>query len=171
MKNKMKLYGLWALLSVLAVGGNASGGNIAETVRELPALQIQVTLSPVAQKTLAHGRENITLSTSWYGWPAPQWQTAANEVGQIELGRSEITLPALGGVAKFTPQKIKSERLHWLKGAVYVNVNVYSARHHWADNILACDFIDGALTDVARNSVTLHCSLISEQMPTRQVSH
>ena len=72
-------------------------------------------------------------------------------------------------MARFTPQMIKTGRLGWLNGGVYVNVNVWSARRHWPDNILACDFIDGVLTDVGRNPVTLHCSLISEQVPTRAV--
>jgi hypothetical protein len=40
---------------------------------------------------------------------------------------------------------------------------VYSARHHWPDNILACDVIDGALSEYNRQTEVLKCLLISEQ--------
>lgn len=169
MMKALKRYDLWALLSVLVIGWNARGAKLAEAAESLPVLRVQVALSPAARKTLMQGRESITVSASWYGWPVSQKQTSADEVGQINLGRAEINLPTGGGMARFTPQIIKTERRGWLNGGVYVNVNVYSARRHWPDNILACDFIDGVLTDVGRNPVTLHCSLISEQVPTRAV--
>lgn len=159
------------LCSFFVIIGNARGNRLAEAAQSLPVLRVQVTLSPAARKTLVKGRETIEVSAMWYGWPVSQRQTFANEVGQINLGRAEINLPAEGGVARFTPQMIKTERLGWLNGGVYVNVNVYSARRHWPDNVLACDFIDGELTDVGHNPVTLHCSLISEQAPTRMVEH
>jgi len=164
-----KRYDLWALLLVLVMGWDVRGAKLAQAAQSLPVLQVQVALSSVARRALMQGSESIIVSASWYGWPVPQKQTSANEVGQINLGRAEINLPAEGGLARFIPQMIKTERLGWLNGGVYVNVNVYSARRHWPDNILACDFIDGMLTNVGRNAVTLHCSLISEQVSTRVV--
>jgi len=154
----LKRYIPWVLSSVMVVGGNARGEKLAESVQSLPVvLQVQVSLSPAARKTLMQGREGITVSACWYGWPIPQRQASANEVGQINLGRAEINLPAEGGMARFTPQMIKARRLGWLNDGVYVNVNVWSARRHWPNNVLACDFIDGVLND--RGAVLPHCTV------------
>lgn len=47
-----------------------------------------------------------------------------------------------------------------------VNVNVASARKSNQDNLLDCDFIDGAVAKVRKNApITLHCYLIDEKHP------
>jgi hypothetical protein len=169
MMKALKRYDLWTLLLALSIGWNARGAKLAEAAQFLPVLQVQVALSPEARKTLMQGNESITVSASWYGWPVPQRQASADEVGQINLGRAEINLPSEGGMVRFTQQMMNTERLSWINGGVYVNVNVWSARRHWPDNILSCDFIDGVLADVGRNPASLHCSLISEKVPNRAV--
>lgn len=98
MMKALKRYDLWALLLVLVIGWNARGAKLAEAAQSLPVLRVQVALSPAARKTLMQGRESITVSASWYGWPVSQKQTSADEVGQINLGREEINLPAEGGM-------------------------------------------------------------------------
>lgn len=171
MISALKKYVPGILFSALIVSGNAQAVRLSEPVRQLPVLQVRIVLSPAASKTLIQGHESITAFASWYGWPVPQRQASADEVGQINLGHAEITLPAKGGIARFTPKMMKTKRLDWIKDDVYVNVNVSSARRHWPDNILSCDFIDGVLADVGRNPVTLRCSLIKEQVPNRAVEH
>ncbi|MGH8182995.1 MAG: hypothetical protein ACREPH_04975 [Rhodanobacteraceae bacterium] len=56
---------------------------------------------------------------------------------------------------------IVANRLAMLDGPVMVNLNVASARKSSEDNLLACDFIEGKLTDVQKAPVALHCGLIS----------
>lgn len=165
----MKRNYLFSLLSVLLIIGCAQRNTAPEALQKKPLLQVQVDLSPQAKEALIRGNERIIVSASWYGWPLPGKENAADDVGQIDLGRPQILLPASGGVARFAPASLKSERLDWIKGGVQVNVNVYSARHHWPDNILACDIIDGALSEVNREAVMLNCSLISEQHFSRVV--
>lgn len=153
---KLRWYDLWALFMVVAAGN----GQAAQT-RPLPDLQIRVVLSPDARQTLAQGKEGITVAASWYGEPNIRHQSAADESGQIDMGQSELNLSSEGGTVRFTPAAINSKRLSWLKEGVRVNVNVYSARRHWTDNILNCEIADGPLTELTRKPVTLHCSLSS----------
>ncbi len=153
----LRRYGLWALLMVVAAGN----GQAAQT-RSLPELQIQVLPSPDARQTLAQGKEGITVAASWYGEPNARHQSAAGEFGQIDMGQSELNLPSEGGTVRLTPAAINRKRLGWLKEGVWVNINVYSARRHWPDNILNCDMADGPLIGLARKPVTLRCSLSSQ---------
>ncbi|NUU66343.1 hypothetical protein HQN64_09495 [Enterobacteriaceae bacterium BIT-l23] len=157
MKLTLRRYSLWALFMVVAAGN----GQAAQT-RPLPDLQIQVVLSPSARQTLVQGKEGITVAADWYGEPNARHQSDADESGQIDMGRSELNLPSEGGTARFTPAAINSKRLGWLKEGLRVNINVYSARRHWPDNILNCEMADGPVAGLARKPVTLRCSLISE---------
>lgn len=171
MINAMKLKVFSALLPALLVSGYAQESYAAQTIQELPVLQVRVGLSPKARKTLAQGHEGIIVSASWNGTPVPQKQDAADEIGAIDLGTADITLPTYDSLAQFPPSSLKTERLSWIKGSVHVNVNVFSARRHWPDNILSCDVIDGVLTKVGHHVITLNCSLISEQRSLRVVDH
>lgn len=157
------------LLPVLFIIGCVQGSAESEFLQEKTLMQVGVNLSSEARQMLIRGNESIIVSASWYGWPLPGKENAADDVGQIDLGRQQILLPASGGVARFSPSGLRAERLDWLKDGVQVNVNVYSARHHWPDNILACDFVDGALSELSFQPVMLNCSLISEQHPARVV--
>ena len=159
----MKRSYLFSLIPVLFIIGCAQRNTEPKTLQEKPLMQLQVDLSPQAREALLKGNESIIVSASWYGWALLGKENAADEVGKIDLGRPQILLPPSGGIARFTPSTLKSERLNWIKGGIQVNVNVYSARHHWPDNILACDVIDGALSEYNRKTEVLKCLLISEQ--------
>ena len=58
------------------------------------------------------------------------------------------------------------QTLKWVEGDVKVNLNVASARKSSSDNLLGCDFIDGPLSKVQKQPVTLHCALIEENYDT-----
>lgn len=112
------------LFSLLMVIENARGAGFADVIRSIPDLQVQVVVLAAARKTLMPGRESITVSASGYGWPVTQRQASADEVGQIILGRADISLPAEGGMTCFTPQRMKTARRGWISGEVCVNVTV-----------------------------------------------
>lgn len=148
-----------------------SGNSFATKLNSLPQLQIIVLLSSAAQKKLSKYNEEITISTNWYGFPLLQKEMLADESGQIKLSASTFNIPLEERVISLNPSKLETQRLTWLKDGVYVNVNIYSARKHWPDNILACDFVDGRLVEVARNPVILRCSLITEHQHSKVVEN
>jgi hypothetical protein len=128
---------------------------------------VDVTLSKKAAAKLVAEKEGIVVFASYYGDPKRNAEKHANEIGQIDLTPQdeEVTIPGTGGNAHVSGARVDVKRLDWLAGPAKVNVNVASARKSSPDNLLACDFIDGALADVRKAPVTLHCYLIEEKHP------
>jgi hypothetical protein len=128
---------------------------------------VDVTLSKKAAAKLAAEKEGIVVFASYYGDPKRSAEKHANEIGQIDLTPQdeEVAIPGTGGRAHISGAKVDTKRLDWLAGPAKVNVNVASARKSSSDNLLNCDFIDGALADVRKAPVTLHCYLIEEKHP------
>jgi len=134
------------------------------------AFTVRITLSPKAAATLARTSEAIVVSATYSGDPTPTAAKHADEIGQIDLGREEVEVPGKPATVRVTGNKISRAHLPWIKGPILLNVNVYSARHSGPDNILACDFFDGILAQAVRQPVSLHCSLIAENTPTKHKS-
>jgi hypothetical protein len=65
---------------------------------------------------------------------------------------------------------LKRGRIHWIRGPILVNVNVYSARRSGPNNLLTCDFFDGHLHDAEHRTVPIHCSLIEEKAQAKHLS-
>lgn len=130
---------------------------------------INVTLSKKAAAKLAAKKEGIVVFASYYGDPKRSAEKHANEVGQISLEQQdeEVEISGTGGHAHISGAKVDTKRLDWLAGPAKVNVNVASARKSSSDNLLGCDFIDGPLSDVQAEPVTLHCGLIEENLDTK----
>lgn len=150
---------LAATVSILSV----AAGSVAIAAEKF-SFDVNVTLSEKALAKLKAQNEGIIVAASYYGDPKPSARKHADEAGRIDLdaGDEKVELPGNGGRATVTGGKVDSTRLAWLSGPVQVNVNVYSARKAGDDNLLSCDFIDGALADVVKTPVTLHCALIDE---------
>lgn len=123
---------------------------------------IEVALSPKAAAELAARHEQVTAYASYFGQPAPGAEKHVDEVGQIDLANQTKTVAANSGAFHFDGPAIDPRRLALIDGTVMVNLNVASARKSSEDNLLACDFIQGALADVRKAAITLHCGLISE---------
>lgn len=131
------------------------------------AFNLQIGLSAKAAARLLALHEGITVSASWYGDPKPDAVKHADEVGHIDLGVQDLRLPGRAGPVRISGAAIEQSRLVWVRDPVKVNVNVFSSRLSGPDNILACDFIDGDVSQViAAEPVTLHCGLISEHPDT-----
>ncbi|RBL84318.1 hypothetical protein DDE05_24580 [Streptomyces cavourensis] len=137
---------------------------------EMP-IHLQVTLSPAAQRALAENGEDVMVSADWYGWPTRQDSEYANEIGAIDLGQAVIEMPLSHPTTRVSPPPWKAWKLKMLKNGIYANVNVYSTRRHGPDNLLACDFADGLLGELTGHVIPVHCSLIRENLPTRQIAH
>ncbi len=128
---------------------------------------VQIALSPKAAARLARTSEGMVVSATYSGDPIPAAAKYANEIGQIDLGVEDVEVPGKAAIVRVTGSKVKRENLAWVKGPILLNVNVYSARRSGPDNILACDFFDGKLQQAVRQPVSLHCSLITENAPTK----
>lgn len=131
------------------------------------AFAVQITLSAKAAATLARTSEGMIVSASYAGEPLPTAVQHADQIGQINLGLETVEVPGKAETVRVTGTKVKRDRISWIKGPILLNVNVYSARHSGPDNILACDFFDGTLQQAVRQPILLHCSLITENLPTQ----
>ncbi|MER9597080.1 hypothetical protein [Mesorhizobium sp. M0244] len=133
------------------------------------SFDVNVTLSKKAAAKLAAEKEGIVVFASYYGDPKRSAEKHANEVRQIDLTPQDeqVGIPGTAGHAHISGARVDTKRLDWLAGPPEVNVNVASARKSSADNLLNCDFIDGPLSDVQREPVTLHCGLIEENVDTK----
>lgn len=154
---------LWPVLAAVAL--LAAPPTLADTTPEL-GFDIAISLSPKAQAALDAAHEQIALSAVYYGDPRPGEEKHANEVGMIDLGMEDAVLPAGVLAVHVTGRSVTPERLRLIRGGPMVNVNVFSARKSSDDNILNCDFIDGAVAAVVAGPVSLHCFLISENAET-----
>ncbi len=126
------------------------------------AFDVQVSLSPKAAAKLAALSESIVIAATYSGESVPDAEKHANQIGQIDLGVEHTEIPGKSATVHITGDKVKRERLAWIKGPVLLNVNVYSARRRGPDNILSCDFFDGNLREAAAKPLALHCALIVE---------
>lgn len=128
---------------------------------------VMVTLSPRAQGELERRNEKITVAASWYGDPLPAAHAQVDETGRVAPGRREWQLPAQGGQVELAPDADTRDAFASIAGPVGINVNVYSSRLSGPDNLLSCDFIDGAVETVVATTRTLSCGLIEESPTTR----
>jgi uncharacterized protein YecT (DUF1311 family) len=147
-------------VSAAAAPATAQGGDMG--------FDVNVTLSKKAAAKLAAEKEGIVALVDYYGDPKKSAEKHANDIGQISLEPQDekVEIPGTGGHAHISGAKVDTKRLDWLAGPVSVNVNIASARKSSSDNILACDFIDGPLSNVQKGPVTLHCALIEENYDT-----
>jgi len=140
---------------------------VLATAQDEMGVDVNVTLSKKAAARLAAEKEGIVVFADYYGDPKRSAEKHANEIGQISLEQQdeEVEIPGTGGHAHISGAKVDTKRLDWLTGPAKINVNVASARKSNPDNLLDCDFIDGALAEVRKAPVTLHCYLIEEKHP------
>ncbi|MEJ5020889.1 hypothetical protein WH297_14275 [Ochrobactrum vermis] len=125
-----------------------------------------VSLSDKAAAKLTTDHETIIAFASYYGDPKKSAAKHVDEVGQIDLSPSDETveISGAGGKLHISGDKVEAKRIDWVNGPVKVNLNVASGRKAGPDNILSCDFIDGALSQVRKRPIKLHCSLIVENV-------
>ncbi len=158
-----KLRSSCLLIAVALFMGNAP----TRAAQDGLTFSVDITFSQKAAARLAALRENIIVSASYSGDPAPGAEKHTDEIGRIPLGIENIESSGKAGTVIVPGTKIKRNRIAWVKGPVLLNVNVYSARHSGPDNILTCDFFDGNLEDAVRKPIALHCSLIVEGAETK----
>lgn len=130
---------------------------------------VTIALSDKAVAKLASDHETIIAFASYYGDPKKSAAKHVNEIGLISLSPNDETveIAGTGGKVHISGDKVEVKRIDWVNGPVKVNLNVASGRKAGPDNILSCDFVDGTLAQVRKRPITLHCSLISENVETK----
>lgn len=125
---------------------------------------IDLALSARASAELARRGEGITASIMYSGEPRPAYASRGDETtGEIDLGEELVTVPGRAGAITVTGQRLRRERLPWLRGAPQVLVNIFSARQRGPDNLLDCGIISGPLNQVAGRRHRILCQMIGER--------
>lgn len=141
--------------------------NVHATSTDSKPVRLQVTLSDAARAKLGRAGESVTVASYWYGSPKPAFASKADETGQIQVATRTDRVPFNGGDFSLEPGHPARTARNWIEGPLSLNVNVYSSRDKFADNVLSCDFIDGQVVDLLDRVIHLHCALITENLPTR----
>ena len=133
---------------------------IVGTAALADTVSVELAFSDKALAELQSRGEGVILGSNWIGEPAEGVTTADPETGMVYLQWEELTIypgPAtlvLGANLSAAPLDQVIEPA--------LNLNVFSAR--WTDekNLLACDVLDGPLSDLAGSPHKLTCKLIGE---------
>ena len=144
------------------------GGATVEPPAGPLSFEVRVSFSEKAAAKLAAISEKIFVAASYSGDANAAGKTHRDEIGRIDLGTEKIEAKGEPGTIRVTGRRIERRRLAWVDGPVLLNVNIYSARLRGPDNILACDFFDGTVEGARRGPISLHCSLITENVATTQ---
>lgn len=162
---RLKIAVLAATLSIAWAGCAASPPGAG--ARDPFGVDIRIRLSKRAAEELRRRKEGMIVSATYFGDPLPSAQHHANPIGQIDLGQASLPVAGVSGPAHVSGGAVVRERLGWLKGPPMVNVNVFTARRSGPDNLISCDFIDGAVERVTAQPITLNCALITEGRDTK----
>lgn len=146
----------------------ASGAAVATPIVTTPALassapfSVQITLSEKARQRMASPAETSIVSATYFADPTPAASDQANEVGQIDMGKTQVEL-ALPGTATFDGSALRQDRLALIQDEPQVNINVYSGRRSSPDNLLDCGIFQDTVTVAASKPITIGCKLIDEE--------
>ena len=133
---------------------------------EIPAatiapVNVQITLSPAAKAGLESAKEEISVAATYSGDPKESAIALAGPSGMIDLGKNTQLLSTEGTVV-FNQDVIDEKRLAQTEGEVQLTINVTSAKKSGPENLLACPFYWETLAEAGKETVKIHCTLISE---------
>jgi len=122
---------------------------------------VDITLSPRAAALLAAKHEMITVSAEYSGDPIPSKMKLADEMGEIDLGGEDVTIPGTNGRAVISGRKFIAAHAGWVK-VPQVLINVFTARHSDPNNLLDCGIFEDALSKAQAAPIQIHCKVIGE---------
>ena len=136
----------------------ASSGSV-----QIPAFSVSVSLSDAAAKSLQSIEEGVAVYAVFDG-------DGVSEPGENTAPHRDVFLchtkrQLVSGVSQvtFSGLSVPTSRIARLSHPDYhVNVNASSARLSHPDNLLECEFHDKSISSVARNTINLRCSLLTE---------
>ena len=144
-----------SLTAALILSTALAGLACADTTA--PTFELHIALSDAAAAKLKESGEAITIAAYYYGDAKPGKE---NEVGQFDLGNQEKELAGAGSV-DLGGITFKDADLANITGAPRVNINVFTARKVFEDNLIDCGFFED---DVAKAAAGIHltCKLLTE---------
>jgi hypothetical protein len=145
----------WATCVFVALAGTT----IASADAGSHGFIVDVTLSTKAAALLRDRKEAIVVAAMYEGNPIPARQKYAGEDGLLGLGSEDVILPAAGGRATITGNKVKRDRIGWVE-RFDVLVNVYSARRSSQDNLLDCGIFEDSVAKAHAAPIHISCKLI-----------
>jgi hypothetical protein len=145
MRISVCLFGLTLLVGTAA---------LAETV------SVELAFSDKALAELQARGEAVILGSNWIGEPAEGATMTDPETGMVYLQWEELTIYP-GPATLVLGANLSAAPLDQVIEPV-LNLNVFSARWTDENNLLACDVLDGPLSQLAGSSHKLTCKLIGE---------
>jgi hypothetical protein len=128
----------------------------------LPAITIELQLSPKAEQKLKTAKETVVVFASYSGVPRDTTLEQYKQWGRITVAEKQIELSE-GRTARFDGIKISKKAYDGLVDKdVEVLVNVWSGRHSSPNNLLSVDMVQDAISKVQRQTQVLHGKLIDE---------
>lgn len=128
----------------------------------VPEFEIELDLSEKAEIKINENKETIIVKAMFIG--TPKDTTLQDEeylkFGQLTIGVKEIEL-SKGRLAKFNNCKISKKDYYSLSNKNFeVNINVYTGRRIFRDNLLNCDFLQEGIDSIKNKRFTLKGKLI-----------
>lgn len=124
-------------------------------------VNINLFFSTLASEKMKSSGENVILSVSVYG--VPYDKNYANELGVMDISSTTIEKPGHAGVIYIDGLDIPSKTVSQVI-APEVNINIFSARNIFPDNILDCESVNDGLDKLLKkNTITIKCRLIDEE--------
>ncbi len=127
---------------------------------ELPDYTLDISLSPRAAATLSQSGEQIHVSAVYFGRAIKQED--GDEMGQVSLGTEDVDLPA---ATRITFGQVTLDHAALAKAVdqqAYVNINVYTSRKKFPDNLLNCGLFEDRVEVAAQAPIAIACKLIDE---------
>ena len=133
-------------------------------VVRVPPFVVEVRTSPRATARLAAARETIVVGAYLFGFPAPNAQRYADDMGEIHLGQRETEMPGPGRIT-FLSVTYDRNKLSLLRNRdLKLLINVWSGRRTSPNNLLHCSIFEDSFEVAAKKGVRIDCSLIEEDV-------
>lgn len=135
--------------------------------RDPYAFELRISLSEDAAALIVPAKESVGVLINYAGDPAPGvGDPFVDELGFIDLGQVEVDVTGKSEVV-IDGGALKKDMLKYLQGEPRVNVNVFSGRQVFEDNVLDCGSFEDDLKVAVTTPVELHCKLLD--WPVRRI--
>jgi hypothetical protein len=124
-------------------------------------IELRIELSAAASKKLVENGESIRVAAYYYGNPTRS--DAGDDPRDVDFGEDQIDVQP-GAPAVIPPHAFDRKLLNKVFDRIpAVNINVFSSRKVFSDNILDCDIVQGSVVELAKRAQTVTCKLIGER--------
>ena len=124
-------------------------------------IELRIELSAAASKKLVESGESIRVAAYYYGNRTRS--DAGDDPHDIDLGEDQIDVQP-GAPAVIPPHTFDRKLLQKAFDRIpAVNINVFSSRKVFRDNILDCNVVQGGIAELATRPQTIICKLIGER--------